>query len=295
MATLEEASEKAYLSQHTNESDDMPRLSISSWTLHRLLGRAWYDECDDGMTNRSDARPDLLLTDVPRAVADRGIGTLELCHFHFPRVDDDYLAQIRIAANDAEVDLFSVLIDTGNITSECADERESDVAVIERWMERASHLGASCVRIIAGDTPATDEAIVRSVETLRHLAAYGESLGVRVLTENFKQLGSRPETVNAILDGCEGRVGLCADFGNFPKESRLDDLKQVMPRANSIHAKADYPDGRIDAEAFDACVSIVDEAGFDGPISLIYQNGDDVWERVDELAARVSPFLGKSE
>lgn len=248
------------------------------------------------MTNRSDEGSDLALTDLPRAVADRGIGTLELCHFHFPRVDDDYLAEIRVAANEAEVDLFSVLIDTGNITSDDADERESDVAVIERWMERASHLGVSHVRIIAGDTPATDETVDRSVETLRNLAAYGESLGVRVLTENFKQLGSRPETVNAILDGCEGRVGLCADFGNFPKETRLDDLKQVMPRADSIHAKADYPDGRIDAEAFDACVGIAEDAGFDGPISLIYQDGDDdVWGRVDEMAGRVSSFLGKSE
>ena len=95
-------------------------------------------------------------------------------------------------------------------------------------MERASHLGTSHVRIIAGDDPPTDDTVDRSVETLRKLAAYGESLGVRVLTENFKQLGSRPETVNAILDGCEGRVGLCADFGNFPRESRQEDLKQSM-------------------------------------------------------------------
>tara|TARA_Y100000588_G_scaffold354379_1_gene408597 strand:+ start:16076 stop:16897 length:822 start_codon:yes stop_codon:yes gene_type:complete len=273
----------------------MPRLSISTWTLHRLLGRAWFDEGEKGLTNRSDAPSELALTDVPRAVAEHGIGTLELCHFHFPRVEDDYLAEIRGAANDADVDLFSVLIDTGNITSEDADVRESDVAVIERWMERASHLGTSHVRIIAGDDPPTDDTVDRSVETLRKLAAYGESLGVRVLTENFKQLGSRPETVNAILDGCEGRVGLCADFGNFPRESRQEDLKQVMPRADSIHAKADYPDGVMDAETFDACVKIANDAGFDGPISLIYQDGDDVWERVDEMAGRVTPFLGKSE
>ena len=63
-----------------------------------------------------------------------------------------------------------------------------------------------------------------------------------------------------------------------------------MPRADSIHAKADYPNGQIDA-AFDACVDIVEDAGFNGPISLIYQEGDDVWERVDELADHVAPLL----
>ena len=51
----------------------------------------------------------------------------------------------------------------------------------------------------------------------------------------------------------------------------------------------------MDAETFDACVKIANDAGFDGPISLIYQDGDDVWERVDEMAGRVTPFLGKSE
>ncbi len=192
---------------------------------------------------------------------------------------------------EAGVDLFSVLIDTGDITGDDERERERDVALIERWMERASHLGASHVRIIAGDTPASNATIGRSVETLRKLAAYGESFGIRVLTENFKQLGSRPETVNAILDGCEGRVGLCADFGNFPRETRLDDLREVMPRADSIHAKADYPNGQIDAAAFDVCLSVAEDAGFDGPVSLIYQDGDDVWERVEELAERVAPFV----
>ncbi len=74
----------------------MPRLSISSWTLHRLLGSTWYHEENGSLTNRNDETPELVLTDVPRAAADHGIETLELCHFHFPNVNDDYLREVKL-------------------------------------------------------------------------------------------------------------------------------------------------------------------------------------------------------
>ena len=31
----------------------MPELSISTWSLHRALGKAWYDRTPDGFVNRN--------------------------------------------------------------------------------------------------------------------------------------------------------------------------------------------------------------------------------------------------
>ena len=69
----------------------------------------------------------------------------------------------------------------------------------------------------------------------------------------------------------------------LPTETRSQDLAAILPRANSVHAKADYPGGEMDRAAYVANVQLAVNAGFDGPMSLIYQDDDDVWRRLDEM------------
>ncbi len=75
----------------------MLRLSISGWSLRRLLG-------------------EIVLIDVPGETSRHGIGTIKLCHFHFRSTDDVYLAELKNAVVKVGVELFSILIDTGDIT-----------------------------------------------------------------------------------------------------------------------------------------------------------------------------------
>ena len=262
----------------------MPRISISSWSLHRLLGRAWYDQDGKGqLKNRSEEKPEIELLELPGQAAAHGFGTVELCHFHFPSVDASYLDSLVDAVTSANIELFSILIDTGDITHHDPESREVDLATIRFWIDIAAEVGAEYVRIIAGDAEADDVTIGLAVDGLKELAAYADEQGVKTLTENFKQLARLPETVLDIVERCGGQVGLCADFGNFPKESRSEDLAAVLPKANSIHAKADYVAGQMDREAYRRYVQLAVDAGFDGPISLIYQEVDDVWDRLAEM------------
>ena len=46
----------------------MPELSISTWSLHRALGKAWYDRTPDGFVNRNGDEERIKLLDVPREV-----------------------------------------------------------------------------------------------------------------------------------------------------------------------------------------------------------------------------------
>ena len=198
----------------------------------------------------------------------------------------------RPAISAAGVELFSVLIDTGDITAEDVSEREADFETIRGWINVAARLGAGHVRIIAGDAEASSESVGLSVTGLRSLADYASAKGVVALTENFKRLAARPETCLEILEKCGDEVGLCADFGNFPADSRSEDLAAVLPKANSIHAKADYADGVMDCETYKHHVKQAVESGFDGPMSLIYQDADDVWSRIEELRDATLEVIG---
>ena len=167
------------------------------------------------------------------------------------------------------------------------------------WLERAAQLGAHCARVIAGDASPTgngpiedDAAVCASADSLRALACCGRDLGVGVSTENFRPLGCHVGALGAILDRCEGEVGLCADFGNFKGPEKYAALTAILPRATSVHAKAEFvEEGRMDRADFSRCLDLTQAAGFSGPYSLIFSSPGDEWQGLADTRAVVDTYL----
>ena len=274
----------------------MPELAVSTWSLHRELG-PMYPDVALGNGNAPDMRYGagrMTLLDAPAAVAGMGIRHLEVCHFHFAGVDAGYLADLRQRFRDAGVEFLTLLIDTGDITAADPERRERDMAHIRRWIEIAAYTAARQVRVIAGDAEPDPEgeAVRRSAEGLSALAEYARSLGVGVITENWHALASRPEPLLDILDRTGERVGLCADFGNYAGPTKYGDLASILPRADTIHAKAEYPEaGRMDAEDFGRCLDLSREAGFDGQYVLIFEGPGEEIPSLRQMAEVVQPYL----
>lgn len=268
----------------------MRRLSLTTWSLHKDLGSPTVGR--EMPAGRSVNMGVLTLTDVPRQIRDHGIDTLEICHFHFPSVEPDYLHDLRAAAQDARVELFSILVDTGNISNADPESRNADIELIKRWIGVAETLGVGAVRVIAGDSPANDaEALGRSISALREIAEYANERGIRVLTENFRSLASTSENCLRILDELDGRVGLCADIGNFPSEKRVSEFQALAGRISSIHCKASYDSmENIQPCQLRECLDISAYSEFDGPYTLVYDRGGNSWQGIDELARIVAPY-----
>lgn len=279
----------------------MTRIMTSSWSLHRKLGQSMYQWPDPAgePVLEGDGRGELALLELPAQLAQRGIDMLEICHFHFARLDDGYLDELRQALDENGIELFSVLIDAGDITHPDVANRQKEVAWVRAWMEIAARCGARCVRVIAGDAvPEVNgdwrdvEAVRLSAEGLRGLAGVGRELGLGVLTENFRALGSKAGALNAILDLCEGEVGLCADFGNYKGPDKYEELAAILPRATSVHAKADFPEAlQLDRADFDRCLGLAKDADFSGPYSLIFSSPGDEWEGVEQTREVVEQWI----
>lgn len=254
----------------------MRRLSLTSWSVHRSLS--------DGS---------LTLLDLPARMREEGLGTLEICHFHFPSTDDAYIASLKSALAAANVESFSVLIDTGDISSADPEQRASDLQTIKNWIDVASKLGSQVVRVVGGEAdPSDQEALKRSIAGLAEAAEYAKEKGVKVLTENFKALTSTAENCNIILDELDGKVGLCADIGNFPSDIRVAEFSAVVGRSSVVHTKASYSEaGELNAEQLRACLQASVDAGFDGPYTLVYDRDANSWPRLAELKAVVSDYL----
>jgi sugar phosphate isomerase/epimerase len=216
---------------------------------------------------------------VPGALAQHGFQTMELCHFHLPSTTPGYLAELRGSIEASGIELWSLLIDDGNINHPETGDRDRDW--VAGWIERAGKLGARCVRVIAGKEAWSSEALIRSAEQLLRLCEVGDRVGVRVLTENWFDTAATPEAIVQLFEFTSQRIGLCFDFGNWGGADKYDKLARIANYATSCHAKCQYVDGLPDRADFERCLEITRNAGFDGPYTLVHGEVGKVWESLD--------------
>lgn len=275
----------------------MSYLSLTTWSLHRSLGPYRMTVWDEGQKQPIEETIEhegaFTLLQVPALAAQQGIRALDVCHFHFPTTDNDYLADLRQAFLAANVTFYTLLIDYGDISSEDPVRRDADVAYITRWIDVASEVGAERVRIVGGESdPANRAALECAATALSALSDYARSRGVRVITENFRQLTSVPDNCLYLLSACDNQIGLIADFGNFKSPTKYDDLAKILPVAESVHAKAHYDENGIpDAAEFRACLNLLSPAGYDGPITIVYDGPGDEWSGINRVKDIVANYL----
>ena len=270
-----------------------PRLSVSTWSLHRQLGRPGFTgpAHDMQIPIETHNKGPISLLELPARIAEFGIHTLELCHFHLPSVEKVYLAELRAALTDADVELFSLLIDDGDITH--SSEAERDITWIEKYIDIAGELCAKCARVIGGKAQPSEATVAQSRRVLAQLVKRADTAGIRLMSENWFSIFSTPENVNTILGGLDGNVGLCLDFGNWRGDTKYADLAAIAPLAESCHTKAHFAAPReMDKEDYVQCLELTQEAGFAGPHTLIYDGpGGDEWEGLAIEREVVNPYL----
>lgn len=260
------------------------RVSVSTWALHRALGVTHWDtpENPTKQTVPTYGAGSVSLLEIPGRLAAMGIGTMELCHFHLPSRDAAYVAELRGALDAAGVELWSLLVDAGDITH--PEHGARDAAWIGDWIDMAAPLGAKRARVIAGKQTHTPETRQRSEKALRALADRAAGQSVRLMTENWFGFLAAPSQVQTLLDELDGQVGLCADFGNWDGHGarKYDDLAAILPRAESCHAKSRFAaPGVVDTDEYRRCLDLARDAGFAGPYTLVYGGaGDDDWEGI---------------
>jgi sugar phosphate isomerase/epimerase len=149
------------------------------------------------------------------------------------------------------------------------------------WVETCGALGIPNIRFDAGGFQASHKvpiyaAIDFNIEVYKRILTpvveRATELGVKVGVENHGGFTSDIQILQKLLDAVPG---LCVvnDLGNWPPESRLDNIRAIADRINFIHAKTyiftdDGDEKNID---FAAIADIVKATGFDGVWSIEWE------------------------
>jgi sugar phosphate isomerase/epimerase len=252
------------------------RLAVSSWSM------------------RSHINKDFSLVEFPRVARERfGFDAVELCSMHFRNTDTGYLDEIKNNLVAYKIGFANMPIDTGNISQTDPEKRQFDLERIAGWMAVASYLGAEAVRVNTG-APEAGWDISITVDSYKKLAKVAQDYNMLLLIENHGGVSSRPEAMIQILEQTAApNLKLCPDFGNFPDETRYEDLTRIMPYGYMLHAKTYDFDSAGNHPSFDfaRCMQIAKDAGFRGTISVEFEGSGDQYDGVEKTLALVKKNL----
>lgn len=253
----------------THSHRTTPIIGVSSWALHHELGAPpiWGVEAGDAVPHFKARDDSISLLQLPALLRERGFDCWQICHFHLPSRDAVYLDELRAASADAGLTLHALLVDAGDISHAVSGQRDADW--IASWMPVAARLGASNLRVIAGQT-ARDGALDESARHLLSLARLGAAPGVGVITENWFDLLATPDAVLELMARTAGHIELLLDWSNWNGPHKYERLALIANWARSCHAQVEFMGAtHINRDDCQRCLQLPYPDSFDGPFVLV--------------------------
>ncbi len=246
--------------------DELFRISLAQWSLHRRLRAGALDALDFPGYARGEF----------------GIEAVEYVNPFFPdkAVDFDWLEKLRARAERAGVRSLLIMIDgEGELAAADDEARRKAVENHFEWIAAAKFLGCHSIRVNAAGEGAWEERRDRAADSLRRLGDLGGEYGVNVIVENHGGLSSNGKWLAEVMQRAgHSRVGTLPDFGNFrvsPSEEydRYEGTRELMPWARGVSAKSYAFDARGEETTIDfhRMLRIVLAAGYHGHLGIEYE------------------------
>lgn len=220
---------------------------------------------------------------------DLGLDGVELTQYYFPKEGDAYLHRIKREAFARGLDVCGAAVG-GNFSNADPQKRRAQIEHVKDWLVKSAKLGAPCLRVFAGRQPEdTDLQTARKWVTdgLAECARVAADCGVVLALESHGGLTADAEGCLALLAPFaeEPWVGMNLDFGNFTGDV-YEQYALCAPHAVTTHAKVTVRQGNGREQVdYRRVVRIMREAGYEGYLSIEYEDPQEPVAGVDRFAA----------
>jgi sugar phosphate isomerase/epimerase len=184
------------------------------------------------------------LIDAPKFMRDSlGLHNVELWNLQFEELSLDYCRRLKQAAQAVGSRIINIQVD-GDYDLSASDPavRAKGLVYAKGWMDRAKAAGAPTMRANFGPPVGKGEFPLDTVvQSFRELAAYGKSIGVKILAENHTGFSNKIDNVVSVLKAVnDPNCRAIADWGNTPEpdqQTRITDLAKLDPYLALVSAK----------------------------------------------------------
>lgn len=262
-----------------------PRLLLS---LAAYSFRDYFVDANHARSPQADGAKRIDMFQFIDYCAAQGCAGAEVTSYYFPReLTDEYLLKLRRHAFLRGVALSGTAVGN-NFTWPLGEKREAEIARVKKWVDHASLLGTSHIRIFAGSPQgvAREEAVKLCLSAIEECAEYAGRKGVFLGLENHGGIVAEPEGILEIIRAVKSPwVGINLDTGNFRTADPYESLVLCAPYAvnvqlkGEIHRRGEKPE-RADLGRL---ANILREAHYQGYVALEYESAENPWDAVPVL------------
>ncbi|MBM7564394.1 sugar phosphate isomerase/epimerase family protein [Paenibacillus sacheonensis] len=247
------------------------KISICSFSFHRMLAAGQQDifqyiqDCKQlGCTQLDPWNAHLAQlndgADALHAGANPGQSQ------HLKAVDDEFLARVKLAADEAGLPFGCIAVDGAHIYEASEEARTSNRQRAYRWIAIAEQLGATSVRIDAGGPQQWSEEVFGIiVEGYKDVIEHARNAGIQVLVENHWGPTVLPDNTIRLLEAVPG-LGLLLDSWNWAHGKQAEGWLKCAKYAAATHIKSFHftEDGQELTQNVPAFCKLMLENGFQG-------------------------------
>jgi len=268
--------------QTVTNKDSFFKTSLAQWSIHKSIR-------EDGLSPYEFAK-------IAHELGFEGLEYVNALYSDVTNSEDKASAMEEFIKrnNDlaAKYNLKNVLImidGEGDLASSNPEERMIAVENHKLWIDAASKMNCSAIRINLKGEKEIENWIKYSVESFGALGEYAKPLNINVIVENHGGLSSNASLLMKVINQVNlENCGTLPDFGNFCmsegygslKENNCKDLydpylgiSEMLPKAFGLSAKSYAFDSNGDETSLDyyRLLSIAKDAGYNGFIGVEYE------------------------
>ena len=268
--------------QTVTNKDSFFKTSLAQWSIHNSIR-------EDGLSPYEFAK-------IAHELGFEGLEYVNALYSDVTNSEDKASAMEEFITrnNDlaAKYNLKNVLImidGEGDLASSNPEERMVAVENHKLWIDAASKMNCSAIRINLKGEKEIENWIKYSVESFGALGEYAKPLNINVIVENHGGLSSNASLLMKVINQVNlENCGTLPDFGNFCmsegygslKENNCKDLydpylgvSEMLPKAFGLSAKSYAFDSNGDETTLDyyRLLSIAKDAGYNGFIGVEYE------------------------
>jgi len=238
----------------------------------------------------------MTLDDVVHFCAQHRVDALDATGYYFPGYPavptDEYIYGLKRTAFINGVQLSGTGVRNDFAVADPA-ARKKDVQMVENWVEVASKLGATVIRVFSGvkrpEGHSFDEALEWMIADFKECAAYGERHGVIIgLQQHNDFLKTADETIRVIEAVNSPWFGDILDVGSVQTNEAYAEIEKLVPYAVSWQVKENVgyqgKQGPIDLARLRA---IIEKAGYRGVLPFEALGTGDPREKVASFLEKI--------
>ncbi len=264
------------------DSSNMPRL---------LSGCCAYSY------NRALRKGTMTLEDFIRKAVELRVDGVDMTAYYLKSTDPEYLDGLRHLAYKNAMPLSGAACGVSMVQA-TAVKRAGSLNEIKKWVDATDRLGASHLRVFAGELPpgaTLQQGIDWTVETLKAAADYSGKKGIMLGLEDHNGVTQRADVCLEIMHRVNSPyAGINLDVTNFiptPTQDVYAQIAACIPYATNTHIRDrfEYDQSPVD---LDRVWRLFAQVGFKGYMSAEYE-GPDSETGVPKLVAQIRNLCRK--